>query len=64
MDILTTDVKYIKKTLDELRLDFNCIGKKYVKIERYEPVEKLVYGLVGFILLYVFGSIVSLVILH
>lgn len=36
--------------------------KDYVTLDRYSPVEKIVYGMVGLILISVAGAIISLVI--
>lgn len=50
----------------EMNDRFDSIEKKmctdYVTKDRYTPVERLVYGMVGFILIAVIGSIIALVI--
>lgn len=49
----------------EMNDRFDSIEKRmctdYVTKDRYTPVERLVYGMVGFILIAVIGSIIALV---
>ena len=52
LDYIQRDVADIKKRLDD----------NYVTTQEFEPVKKIVYGLVALILVAVVGAIVALVI--
>ena len=55
-EITNSDIlEAINKFRDEMK---NC----YVSIDRFSPIEKLVYGMVGCILVAVVGALVALVI--
>jgi len=58
-DLLQKDIAYIKASLDELKKD---LEHKYVTKEAFEPVRKLVFGMVSIVLLSFIGAIVALVI--
>ena len=49
----------------ELKADFDSLEEKsekiYVKVEAFDPVRKLVYGIVGIVLSAVFLAVVGLV---
>jgi hypothetical protein len=57
--VILTKVSRIENDLDKVnrRLEYN-----YVTQDQFEPVRKLVYGMVSIILLAVIGAIVALVI--
>lgn len=55
------DLEYIKKRLDQI--DGKLEGQYITRLE-FEPIQKLVYGLVGLILFAVVGALVSLVVLR
>lgn len=59
--LVQQDVKYIKDGFDKLD---EKISAHYVTKEEFDPVKKIVYGLVGLILITVVGSIVSLVLIR
>jgi tetrahydromethanopterin S-methyltransferase subunit G len=59
MAILQNDIGYIKKQLDSID---NKVSNHYVSKEEFEPIKKIVYGLVGLILVGVVGAMVSLVV--
>ena len=53
------DVDQIKKDITEIKL---LITQNYVRREEFNPVQKIVYGLVSVILMAVLGAIIALVI--
>jgi len=57
--VIQTDVSYIKKELDDIK---ELVKEKYVTKEEFEPIKKIVYGLVSLILLGVAGAILKIVI--
>lgn len=56
--LLKKDLEYIKEQVGQLRED---IHTGYITRSEFEPVQKLVYGLVGLILVSVVGAIIALV---
>jgi hypothetical protein len=58
--------KLIEQTRKELKTDFEKLDEKseriYVKVESFEPVRKLVFGMVGVVLFAVIGAMVAIVI--
>ena len=54
-DVTNSD---ILEAINEFRKEMK---ECYVSIDRYVPVERLVYGLVGLVLVAVIGSIIALV---
>ena len=56
--IVNTDIAYIKNDIAEIKLK---LDNKYVTIEAFEPVRKLVYGLVAIVLVGVVSAIIGLV---
>lgn len=58
--------KLIETTRRELKSDFEKLEEKsdkiYVKVESFEPVRRLVFGMVGVVLLSVFGAIIAIVV--
>ncbi len=50
---------FIKKDIDEIK---RKLDSNYVTKDQFEPVKKIVYGLVSLILIAVVGAIVALVI--
>lgn len=57
--LIAKDVSYMKEKLDEVDGKLNS---HYVTKEEFEPIKKVVYGLVSVILVAVVGAVVSLVI--
>ena len=60
------EYKQIMKSLDDFRKenreDHQQIKEKYVTKDRFLPVEKIVYGGVGLILLTVVGALIATVV--
>jgi len=56
--VMCNDMEYVKKTLEKIdrRLELDYITKT-----EFEPIKKIVYGLVMLVLTAVVGAIVSLV---
>lgn len=57
--VMANDIKYVVKSVDDLN---NKIDHNYVTKDQFEPVKRIVYGLVGLILVAVVGALLSLVI--
>lgn len=57
--LIARDITYMKEKLDEVDGKLNS---HYVTKEEFEPIKKVVYGLVSIILVAVVGAVVSLVI--
>lgn len=53
------DLSYIKSSVDDIK---NSIDSDYVSKDEFEPIKKIVYGLVGLILIAVVGALMTLVI--
>ena len=60
------EYKQIMKSLDDFRKenreDHQQIKEKYVTKDRFLPIEKIVYGGVGLILLIVVGAVIATVV--
>lgn len=57
--VLANDMSYVKDKLDSID---NKVSSHYVSKEEFEPIKKIVYGLVGLILVAVVGAVLSLVV--
>lgn len=57
--ILQTDMAYIKEKLNDID---QKVSSGYVSKEEFEPIKKIVYGVVSLILTAVIGAIVALVV--
>lgn len=61
--VLQNDISYIK---EKIRTVDDKVSNSYVTKEEFDakfgPVQKIVYGLVGVILLAVFGAIINIVV--
>lgn len=58
---LQDDMKIIKEKLDDTSDDiYNTMDKHYTKRADFEPIKKLVYGFVGFLLLSIGGMFIGL----
>lgn len=57
--LIAKDINYMKEKLDEVDGKLNA---HYVTKEEFEPIKKVVYGLVSIILVAVVGAVVSLVV--
>lgn len=56
--LLGSDISYIKRDVKDIK---EKLSKDYITREEFEPVKRLVYGLVGTILLSTLGAILALV---
>lgn len=61
MAILKTKVEYIERGIDSIKGQLADMQKRYITKEEFEPVKKIVYGLVSLILVSVIGAIVALI---
>lgn len=57
--VIITELAYIKRDIAEIK---QTVTQNYVTRNEYEPVKKIVYGLVSIILIAVVGGILSAVI--
>lgn len=57
--VLQNDMTYIKEKLNDIDLK---VSSGYVTKEEFEPIKKIVYGVVSLILTAVIGAIVALVV--
>ena len=58
--ILINDVKYIKDEISAIRQKMEA---DYVTRTEFEPIRKIVYGMVSLILVAVVGALISLVVM-
>lgn len=58
--LMAQDIKYIKEDVTEIKLK---LEKDYVTREEFEPIKKVVYGLIGLILVAVVSALIGLVII-
>ena len=56
--LMAQDIVYIKDAVKDLR---NDIDHKYVTTDQFEPIKKIVYGLVGAVLLAVITAVMTIV---
>jgi len=56
--LMQTDIQYIKKTLDELK---DNLKESYVQRNEFDPIKRVVYGMVALVLTGVGGAIIGLV---
>lgn len=57
--LIAKDISYMKDKVDDVDVK---LSSHYVSKEEFEPVKKIVYGLVGLILVAVVGAVISLVV--
>lgn len=57
--VITNDLGYIKEKLNAV--DYK-VSNHYITKEEFEPVKKIVYGLVSLILVAVVGALIALVV--
>lgn len=57
--VIATDLTYIKEKLNAVD---QKVSTHYVSKEEFEPIKKIVYGLVSLILIAVVGALVALVV--
>jgi hypothetical protein len=59
IDVIATKIDYMQRDVAEIK---SKLDAEYVTQDQFEPVKKLVYGMVSIILVAVMGAIVALVI--
>lgn len=59
LDVIKNDIGYIKDDIKEIKSQINS---NYVTKDQFEPVRRLVYGMVGIILTAVIVALVALVV--
>lgn len=57
--LLPQDIKYIKSEVTEIN---DCLQAKYVTREAFDPVRKIVYGMVAVMLIAVISAVLALVV--
>ena len=57
--LMQQDMSYVKNKLDSVD---QKISTHYVSREEFEPIKKIVYGMVALILISVVGALISLVV--
>lgn len=64
--VLKKDLEYIKSEVGDVKNEMGSLRKDiregYTSKTEFEPVQKLVYGMVGIILVSVVGALIALVI--
>lgn len=59
MQAVEVKLEYIKRDVADIKTRLDA---QYVTVQEFEPVKKIVYGMVGLILVAVVGAIIALVI--
>lgn len=59
IEVIANDISYIRDDLTEIK---STLRGSYVSKDEFEPIKKIVYGLVGLILVAVVGAVMGLVI--
>lgn len=54
--VMANDIQYIKKAIDDLTKN---LSDNYTPKSEFDPVKKVVYGLVGMTLVAVFGAVLG-----
>ena len=57
--LIAQDIKYIKDDVQEIK---GKLEKNYITREEFDPIKKIVYGIVGLVLTGVLGALLALVI--
>lgn len=64
--LMAQDVRYMREAMADMKQDIsdlkNELEGRYVTKESFEPIQKLVYGLVSVILIAVIGALVAIVV--
>lgn len=61
LDVLANEMKHISRDVSDIK---STLRGSYVTKDEFEPIKKIVYGLVGLILVTVVGGLMGLVILQ
>lgn len=59
--VVSSNISYIQKDIAEIKSDFKDMKGQYVTLDRFEPIQRLVYGLVTLMLVAIVGAILKLV---
>ena len=59
LEVMANDLSYIREDVTEIK---SQLRGSYVSKDEFEPIKKIVYGLVGLILVAVVGALMGLVI--
>lgn len=54
ISVIANDINYIKRDVSEIK---EKLQKNYVSREEFEPIKKVVYGLIGTVLLSFVGAL-------
>lgn len=57
--VIANDIAYIKKDIADIK---DTVSKNYITREEFDPIKKVVYGLVSLILIGVVGALMALII--
>ena len=57
--VIQNDIGYIKRDVADIK---TTVQNSYVTKDEFEPIQKIVYGLVGLVLIAVAGGLISLVV--
>ena len=60
IEVISNDITYIRDDVKEIK---DNLRSSYVSKDEFDPVKKIVYGLVGLILVSVMGAVLGLVII-
>jgi thiosulfate reductase cytochrome b subunit len=60
IDVIATQIEYIADDVKEIKEKLN---KDFVTTDKFEPIQRLVYGMVSLVLVSVFGALISLVLI-
>lgn len=58
LEVIANDIHYIKRDVAEIKANQQA---HYVTKEEFEPIKRIVYGLVGLIMVGVVGAVMSLI---
>jgi hypothetical protein len=59
--VIANDIAYMKNDIHDIKAN---VQQGYVTKDEFEPIKKIVYGLVGLILVAVVGALLSLVVIR
>lgn len=66
--VILNDVGHIREEIGDIKMDLQEQRKEakenYIRKEEFDPVKRIVYGLVGLILVAVVGAIIALVVIQ
>ena len=61
LEVMANEMKHISSDVSEIK---STLRGSYVSKDEFEPIKRIVYGLVGLILVTVCGAVLGLVILQ